>query len=117
MKMSSIGTSTGSSCGRNSCKECVFAPMFNEHHKQTDNRLLSLETRVHSIEKNMATKDDLKQVVSDLQPVRDKASKYDFIISLTKTYRFWIFVIIGIACVALAGQRIMDILKIVPLNP
>lgn len=95
---------------------CAYAAMLSRNQQQVDKRMLNLEKRLHSVEKNMATKKDLEKVVSELQPVRDKASKYDFIMSLTKTYRFWIFVIIIVACIALAGQRVLDILNIVPLN-
>lgn len=96
---------------------CAYAAMLTRSHNQFEKRMLNLEKRIHSVEKNMATKKDLDKVILELQPVRDKASKYDFIVSFTKTPWFWIAFLLFVSCVALAGQRILDILNILPLNP
>lgn len=90
--------------------------MLTEGYKTMDNRLMTVERRVHSIEEKMATKNDLKKVVAELQPIRDKASRYEFIVSITHSWKFWVLVLIGIGCVGLAGQRILELMHIIPMT-
>lgn len=90
--------------------------MLTEGYKTMDKRLMSVERRVHSIEEKMATKSDLKKVVADLQPIRDKAARYEFIVSITHSWKFWVLCLIGIGCVGLAGQRILELLHIIPMT-
>lgn len=90
--------------------------MLTEGYKTMDKRLMSVERRVHSIEEKMATKNDLKKVVADLQPIRDKASRYEFIVSITHSWKFWVLVLLGIGCVGLAGQRILELMHIIPMT-
>lgn len=90
--------------------------MLTEGYKTMDKRLMGVERRVHNIEANMATKNDLKRVVADLQPLRDKASRYEFIVSITRSWKFWVIVLLGIGCVGLAGQRILELLHVIPMT-
>ena len=90
--------------------------MLTEGYKTMDKRLMSVERRVHSIEEKMATKDDLEKAVADLQPIRDKASRYEFIVSITRSWKFWGLCLIGLGCVGLAGQRILELLHIIPMT-
>ena len=90
--------------------------MLTEGYKTMDKRLMGVERRVHNIEENMATKIDLKRVVADLQPLRDKASRYEFIVSITRSWKFWVIVLLGVGCVGLAGQRILELLHVIPMT-
>lgn len=81
-----------------------------------DKRLMGVERRVHNIEEKMATKNDLKKVVADLQPIRDKASRYEFIVSITRSWKFWVIFLLGIGCIGLAGQRILELMHIIPMT-
>lgn len=90
--------------------------MLTEGYKTMDNRLMGVERRVHNIEEKMATKNDLKKVVAELQPIRDKASRYEFIVSITRSWKFWVIFLMGIGCVGLAGQRILELMHIIPMT-
>lgn len=90
--------------------------MLTEGYKTMDKRLMSVERRVHAIEDKMATKNDLKRVVAELQPIRDKASRYEFIVSITHSWKFWVICLIGIGCIGLAGQRILELMHIIPMT-
>lgn len=89
--------------------------MISEGYLGMEMRVKKIEGKVAMIEKNMATKGDLKKLETTLIPLRDKASKWDLISSLWKTWHGRMFSIIIMLSIALAGQRLFEIVcKIIP---
>jgi len=93
-----------------------LAEAAGKDYDKMKNRVESIESKVNRLEKVVATKTDLKQLKSDLLPLRDKAARWDLILSMTKSWKFWAFIILCIACVALAGQRVIEILFSFPIR-
>ena len=74
-------------------------------------RMSNIEKNVAGIEKNMATKKDLEQLKHTLLPLTNKASKWDLMQTLLKSKLFWVFAVIFMSALSLAGQRLFEILK------
>ena len=72
-----------------------------------------LQKEVKQIKSTMATKSDLKKLEKTLIPLRDKASKYDLLISFYKSKMFIPMVIIFVGIIGLAGQRIMELVGLI----
>ena len=89
--------------------------VLTEGYLGMEMRVKKIEGKVAMIEKNMATKGDLKKLETTLIPLRDKASKWDLISSLWKTWHGRMFSIIMMLSIALAGQRIVEIVcRVIP---
>ena len=89
--------------------------MISEGYLGMEMRVKKIEGKVAMIEKNMATKGDLKKLETTLIPLRDKASKWDLISSLWKTTHGRMLSIIMLVAIGLAGQRIVEVVcKLIP---